>query len=187
MERVWNYFSPQIPINEFFTKPLTWQKFCYLTRSFIAPTNKSFLMTSVIAFLFSFVLSPFSWGVLIFLIYIVVYELVIFIICQGARMKDSKTNRIWCDCDWDPGERLIVIIFTLLGFSLGRLLVYIDPNTKKLSIWSKCFVPAFVGSMCVMGISFSNENTNALPPGLIPSIVMVSVYLSSMLFNLKIK
>lgn len=186
MERIWTYLSPQIPINEFFSKPVTWQKICYFSRSILAPTNTSFLMASVMAFLTSFVLAPFSWGALIFLIYVIVYELVIFIICQGAQMKDPKCNRIWCDCSWNPGDRLVIILFTLLGFTLGRLLIYIDPKTKNFSLWAKCFVPAFIGALCVLALSLSNVDPSDAPPGAIASVVLVSVYLSSILFNLKL-
>jgi hypothetical protein len=65
----------------------------------------------VIAFVGGFVFAPWSWGLVYFLIFLLLYEIFIYYLC-----------RKYSQC-WDKEVRLGIIVFSVLGFILGRILV----------------------------------------------------------------
>jgi len=95
----------------------------------IANENYNIHSQLIIAFCTGLVFSPWSYGWIFFVIFLIVWE-----VMYGFATKFKHPR-------WNLAERILIIVISLLGWTVGRLLVGQQPfdnNRKKLK-WNKLF------------------------------------------------
>jgi hypothetical protein len=88
---------------------------------FFGRNDKSTLAFELtVAFVSGVIFSPWSWGFIYFLLFLIVYELFL--------VWASKCQSPY----WNLHSRILVVVFSLFGFIIGRLLAgHSDPLKSK--------------------------------------------------------
>lgn len=73
----------------------------------------------IIAFCSGLIFSPWSYGWVFYIVFLLIWEL---LYALATRCKPSK---------WNPWERILLIVVSLLGWTIGRILVGYDPFSNK--------------------------------------------------------
>jgi hypothetical protein len=92
----------------------------YSWKKFIANPNYNINAQLIIAFLTGLIFSPWSYGWLFFIIFLLVWEILY------AISTECHPNQ------WILKERILIIVVSILGWMIGRIIVgYTNPFTNK--------------------------------------------------------
>jgi hypothetical protein len=146
-----------MPYEEYSSREWSWGKCCYTARAALAPLNTPYLTLAAWSFIIALVFSPFRRGVLMYILFLVVYEVAVYISCRGTSESE------WCS-NWESGERALIVLMSLLGFVLGICILKISKERSKRE-WSRLIlVCGIVGAITLAVTSPTERMTECIPP-----------------------
>lgn len=110
-----------VPWQDVQDRPWSVEKVCLLTRTALAPGNAHTLSMATFGFTLGFLLSPFSRALWVLFLFLILYELVVFLVIYFGYEEEEMNP------SWNPGERLLALVTYLGGVLVGWGLQKVAP------------------------------------------------------------